>query len=152
MTSSSSARKSETCSEHSSNTEADELVSLAARELAEEHDICELLEERLGRLHARVRLGIEASQLPLILFSLATWALVPGNIATRTDTLPSEWGVPSFPYVSAFNRNAWPRSTGIPGRNRRNPRVQAGGLNLTRVVNNTGTIKANRETRPSPPR
>jgi uncharacterized protein len=46
--------------EHSSDTEADELVSVAARRLAEEEDICELLQERLGRLHARLRLGIEA--------------------------------------------------------------------------------------------
>jgi DNA mismatch endonuclease (patch repair protein) len=28
---------------------------------------------------------------------------------------------PSSEQVAAFNRNAWPRSTGIPGRNRRNP-------------------------------
>jgi len=60
MTSSSSARKSETCSAHSSDTEADELASIAARKLAEKEDICELLEERLGRLHARLRLGIES--------------------------------------------------------------------------------------------
>jgi hypothetical protein len=46
--------------EHSSDTEADALVSVAARKLAEEEDICELLQERLGRLHARLRLGIEA--------------------------------------------------------------------------------------------
>src|SRR5437773_1421314 len=60
MTSSSSALKSEPFLEHSSDTEADELVSVAARKPAEEEDICELLEERLGRLHARLRLGIEA--------------------------------------------------------------------------------------------
>jgi hypothetical protein len=60
MTSSSSARKSETCSAHSSDTEADELASVAARKLAEKEEICKLLEERLGRLHARLRLGIES--------------------------------------------------------------------------------------------
>jgi hypothetical protein len=60
MTSSSSPPKSETCSARSSDTEADDLVSVAARKLAEEEDICELLEERLGRLHARLHLGIEA--------------------------------------------------------------------------------------------
>ena len=47
--------------EHSSNTEArTSSFRLRPRELAEEEDISELLEERLGRLHARLRLGIEA--------------------------------------------------------------------------------------------
>jgi uncharacterized protein len=45
---------------HSSNTEADESVSVAVGQLSEKEDICQILEERLGRLHARLRLGIEA--------------------------------------------------------------------------------------------
>jgi uncharacterized protein len=60
MTSSSSVRKSEPFLEHSSNTEAAETVSVAVGHLSEEDGICELLQERLGRLHARLRLGIEA--------------------------------------------------------------------------------------------
>jgi hypothetical protein len=31
---------------------------------------------------------------------------------------------PSSEQVAAFDRNAWPRSIGIPGRNRRNPHAQ----------------------------
>jgi uncharacterized protein len=46
--------------EHSSDIESDESVSVAVGQLAEEEGICELLEERLGRLHAKLRLGIEA--------------------------------------------------------------------------------------------
>jgi predicted MPP superfamily phosphohydrolase len=46
--------------EHSSNTEAPEFVSVAVGQLSEEEDISELLQERLGRLHAKLRLGIEA--------------------------------------------------------------------------------------------
>jgi hypothetical protein len=32
---------------------------------------------------------------------------------------------PSSEQVAAFDRNAWPRSIGIPGRNRRNPQATA---------------------------
>jgi EamA-like transporter family len=40
--------------------------------------------------------------------------------AVQTGYPVAEW--PAHPeQVAAFNRNAWPRSTGIPGRNRRNP-------------------------------
>jgi uncharacterized protein len=46
--------------EHSSNTEAAEFVPVAVGQLSEEEDISELLQERLGRLHAKLRLGIEA--------------------------------------------------------------------------------------------
>ena len=46
--------------EHSSSTEVDEFVSRWAKELSAEEDISELLQERLGRLHAKLRLGIEA--------------------------------------------------------------------------------------------
>src|SRR6266851_2732973 len=31
---------------------------------------------------------------------------------------------PSSEQVAAFDRNAWPRSIGIPGRNRRNPHAE----------------------------
>src|SRR5277367_2043472 len=31
---------------------------------------------------------------------------------------------PSSGQVAAFDRNAWPRSIGIPGRNRRNPHIR----------------------------
>ena len=34
---------------------------------------------------------------------------------------------PSPEQVAAFDRNAWPRSIGIPGRNRRNPQITGDG-------------------------
>src|ERR1700738_5034871 len=60
MTSSSPAKKSETSSEQSPNIEPDAFVSVAAEELCLEQGISELLQERLGWLHANLRLGIEA--------------------------------------------------------------------------------------------
>ena len=60
MTSSSPARKSKTSSEQSPNIEPDAFVSVATEELSLEQGISELLQERLGRLHAKLRLGIEA--------------------------------------------------------------------------------------------
>jgi len=60
MTSSSSAKKSETSSEQSPDIEPDAFVSVPAEELSLEHGISELLQERLGWLHAKLRLGIEA--------------------------------------------------------------------------------------------
>jgi hypothetical protein len=41
--------------------------------------------------------------------------------------------IDSSEQVAAFNRNAWPRSTGIPGRNRRNPQSFAAFLMGARI-------------------
>jgi hypothetical protein len=45
---------------------------------------------------------------------------------------------PSSEQVAAFDRNAWPRSIGIPGRNRRNPH-EARARGLCRLSLETGS-------------
>ena len=60
MTSSSPVKKSETSSEQSPNIEPDAFASVPAEELSLEQGISERLQEQLGWLHAKLRLGIEA--------------------------------------------------------------------------------------------
>jgi uncharacterized protein len=60
MTSSSPVKKSKTSSEQSPNIEPDAFASVAAEERSLEQGISERLQERLGWLHAKLRLGIEA--------------------------------------------------------------------------------------------
>jgi uncharacterized protein len=60
MTSSSSARKSDACAERG-KTEADKFARVGASDLSAEQN-SDLLERRLGRLHARLRLGMEADR------------------------------------------------------------------------------------------